>query len=467
MAGSIRALFSESKTPYLLYVLALVAHLVFFYALLYLYGPCSFFLSNDCTLSGNDTQHYVIIANNIADGNGYSRFLEAPYEPDGLRTPFLPIYFVPFALAGGYSLIWLAILLLNLVLALAAPLIYKLARFFVPHGFALAAGIVMSLEPLYLYRSQIAEPDALLVLFVAGAMYFLVLSWKENQLKYLALCAALLGLAVLAKPNAQYLAVFVLIFETFFLLFFSPRSRSDRWRFLAVFVGVIFAIVAPWLVRNYAVFGVPQLSSIQGYNLYQYYTSDFALPNEQVPNDIQKGSREPSRYLPYQTYFTGLALERIKAAPGAYLQTHLIGALRNLFVSDISAIYYYGHTKLLPFPYSPESQTNIHKLLAAGDFAGLVKSAPTTFPKLAWSFIMLIFYIAAFAGLFFAWRRERVTFLAFLLFFALYGYLLISSGPYVEAKYRLPGLGLVFIAATFGAQNLFQWLRTVLPFRAN
>jgi 4-amino-4-deoxy-L-arabinose transferase-like glycosyltransferase len=442
--------FSERKAPVALFGLGLIAHLLAFYALMIFYGPCAFFLSNDCSVNGNDTQHYVIIADNLSHGNGYSRFVDPPYEPDALRTPLLPLYFAPFAYFGGLEIIWLAMIFLNILLSLLGPVLYKLARLFLPHSFALIAGIVFSVEPLYLYRSQIAEPDALLVLFLVTAAYFLIRSWQENSLRYLALCALVLGLSVLAKPTALYLAAVFVFFEIIHLAFFSGTDRRGRIIRTVAMVGIILLLVFPWLARNKIVFGIAELSSIQGFNLYEFYTKDLSIEGDQVPPMMHYFSREPTRYLPFQKDFVRVSIERIKQHPQEFAKQYAVGVLRNLFVSDIAAIYYYGHTKILPFEYNPESATSIHAALSRGGFPEASSAALKEFPKIIWALVLFVTYGFALAGCFFAWTRDRAAFLAFALFLVLFAYLLLASGPYVEAKYRLPALPLVFVVALYG-----------------
>jgi 4-amino-4-deoxy-L-arabinose transferase-like glycosyltransferase len=456
MFARIRAFFSEQKAPVTIFCVALAAHLAVFCALLYLYGPCSFFLSKDCALNGNDTQHYVILAENLTAGHGYSRFLDAPYEPDALRTPLLPLYFAPFTYMADYSLIWLAILLLNIPLALLAPLLYKLARLFLPHIYALVTGVVAALEPLYLYRSQIAEPDALLVLLIVASLYFLVRGWQREASRDWYIASVLLGFAILAKPTALYIAVLVVIFSIARVLFFGRETWQKRMREIGLGVCIIALIIAPWLIRNQIVFGVTAISSIQGYNLYQYYTAPFALPDEHVPVAIQEGSREPARYLPFQSYFTGVALERVFANPYAYAREQLVGGVRNLFVSDIAQVYYYGHTAILPFSYNPESKTNIHELLLRSDMVGFVRAlfSMHVVPKVLWVLFLGPVYILALWGWAAAWYRSRVAFLVFTMFGCIFVYLVLASGPFVDAKYRLPGLLLILCMALYGLEYL-------------
>ncbi|MBI5469893.1 glycosyltransferase family 39 protein [Candidatus Kaiserbacteria bacterium] len=430
----IRYFFAEEGVTWTIYVLALVAHLLVFGALLHFYGPSSFFLSTDGSLNGNDSQHYVIIAKNIAEGHGYSRFVDLPFEPDGLRTPLLPLYFLPFVGAGGLSLIWLAMLILNFILALAPVIFYKLSRMFLPHSYAVAGGLFLVFEPLFLYRSQIAEPDALLVLLLVSAMYFLARSWKLPSSKDWYAATALLGISILAKPSALYVAVLVFIFQFAFIISFARPISWKQVTNLCIGVLITFAIISPWLIRNHQVFGVWGVSSVSGYNLYEYYTAHIKMADEVIPEAIQNGSREPSRYLPYQKYFANVALERIAHQPAAYAKEQAVGSIRNLFVSDLPAIYYYGHSRLLPFPYNPESKTNM--------------------PKILWAGALALAYVFALIGWLSAYKRDRITFFAFTLYLALFAYFIISSGPFVDAKYRLPALSLVIVVALYGVDFL-------------
>jgi hypothetical protein len=190
--------------------------------------------------------------------------------------------------------------------------------------------------------------------------------------------------------------------------------------------------------------------------LYEYYTKDLVLPEEKIPADIAQGSREPSRFLPYQSFFTETAIARIRAHPALYVKEQLVGTIRNAFVSDISQIHYYGHDRLLPFAYNPESRINLHELLLSGSFSGFLRAlfSVHVLPKLLWIALLGLVYACACAGLVAAWLDDRKKFLSYLLFGALYGYLLVASGPFVDAKYRLPALLLVVVVALYGVHAI-------------
>ncbi|OGG72623.1 hypothetical protein A3A38_00070 [Candidatus Kaiserbacteria bacterium RIFCSPLOWO2_01_FULL_53_17] len=456
----IQAAFDERWILYTLFALSLIAHTAVFGTLLFHYGPQGFFLSQGGVLDGNDGQHYVILAKNIVEGNGYSRFVDAPFEPDALRTPLLPSYFVPFFFVGGLQLLWCAMLFLNIVLAFAPLVLYKLARLFLSHGYAVGAALVLILNPLFLYRSQLAEPDALFVFLLILAAYFAGLFWKNATPRYFFISSFILGLSILLKPTGLYVAVIMFACHAAYIVFY--RRGEWRTRFLHLIFGaaIILAILSPWLIRNNVVFGGWGISSVGGFNLYEFYTVNQKMPNEQVPEEIMVSSREPSRYLPNQAYFTSVAIDRIREAPLSYAKEQIVGSVRNLFVSELPVIYYYGHVKLLPFSYNPESETNLRELVLVGDGAAAFFALIHNIPKVLWFAALSLLYLLAFAGWLYAWK-DRSTFISFTFFLLLFSYFVVASGPYVDAKYRMPAMPLIIVIALYGMHELRGvWKRT-------
>jgi hypothetical protein len=88
-----------------------------------------------------------------------------------------------------------------------------------------------------------------------------------------------------------------------------------------------------------------------------------------------------------------------------------------------------------------------------GDFFGALQGSGI-FPKMFWIIFLGSLYFLASIGWFFALKRDREVFMAFTMFALMFAYLIVASGPYVEAKYRLPGMPLIIIAALFGFERL-------------
>ena len=322
-----------------LFVIALAARLAVFGLLLAHYGPGSFYLANNgVALSDNDSQNYVTIAKNLVEYGEYSRFAAPPYFQDAFRTPLLPVYFAPFISAFGFtSGVTAGMLVLDIILSFTAVLGYKFAKLFLRNSYALAFGLILALEPLLVYRSSIAEPDALIVLLFLAGLYYFVRFWNEGFNKFLILTALFLGLATLAKP----VGIYTIYFLGLAILF---KSRSIKRT--AIYALVALIMVFPWIYRNHEVFGRWSLSSVTAYNFYNYYTAKLA-PVEKWPAEI--GGRDPQRDLRNENYFLSQSLARIKAHPMEYAKQHLVGTLLNFLAEDLVGMRNNGHAGILPF----------------------------------------------------------------------------------------------------------------------
>jgi len=459
MVNKIKLFINNNKKIIIIYAVSLLCHLFIFNFLYFNYGPGSYYLDKD-GLTANDTQHYVVIANNLVQGNGYSRFLDPPYQPDGFRTPLMAFYFVPFIYFLGFGSIWLAMLVLNLILSLIPVFTFLLARLFISEKLSFIAGLLIALELLFNYRSNIAEPDALFILLILLAVYQLILFLTSKNQKRIILSACWFGLATLAKPVGIYLLGLTTVFLAVYLLYEKyPLGRAVK---AVIILNFIFGlIVFPWLWRNQVVFKVWSFSSVAGYNFYKYYTNDFKLPDETL--NISAEVRDPLRYPPYQNQYLDISLNRIKNQPYKYAAWHLTGALRNLLASEFPAIIVYGHGKLLPFQYERANQTNLTKAFVGKNYLAALKylSAPKNFLYTAQFLIWLIFYLLILLGWLKSFKEDKKAFIIFSFFIVMLAYFALAAGPGVDAKYRLPAMPFLAIVLLF----LFQKNRLIINTR--
>ncbi len=399
--------------------IAFAARLAVFVLLLGNYGPGGFYLANRAApLTDNDSQNYVTIAKNIAEGNGYSRFVEPPFEPDSFRTPLLPLYFTPFISKLGFTIgVTAAMLVLIAILSFSAAIAFKFARLFLSERYSFWFALVIALEALLVYRSSIAEPDALIVLLLLAAMYFFARFWKEGGAGYLYATGISLGILTLAKP----VGIYVIVLTAFFAL-----ARSRSLKSTAAYALIALAVISPWVYRNYKVFGSWSMSSITMYNFYNYYTDKIRLPGETWP--LQFTDRDPARNLANEDYFMRVSWARIKNQPFGYAKAHGLGTVKNLLASDLPGIYNNGHTRILPFPYNPHGES--------------ANPGPIYI-------LRHLFFAAVYLVIFYHWvklySRDKNLFWLFALFLALLFYFVFAAGNFVDAKYRLPAFPLVLL----------------------
>jgi len=435
----------KHKIPLIIFFVALIFRLFIFGALLINYGPGSFYLDNGQGLNNNDAQYYILIAKNLVEHQAYSSFIDPPFQPTAYRTPLMPFYFVPFIYLFGFGSIWFGVLILDIILSLIPVIAYLLAKLFLSQRSAVMVGLLVALEPALALCTNDVRPDALLVLLFLLTLYHLILFWQQGKIKNLCYSAIFLGLAALAKPIAVYLLVPFIIF-ILLRLFFEKIKLKKLVISIGLLVVIFLAIVFPWLLRNYLVFGSWDFASVVSHGLYGYYTKDFKLANEPeiqyLPED-----RDPTQNLKYQKQKIDIALARIKAQPVAYFKSHLLGTARYLFASDLPLFYYSGHQKLLPFNYSPVNDVNVTTEILSGNYKNILSFIfqPKNFVYLLRHVLFIIFYLVIFSAWLKSFIRDKRIFVTFGLFLALTFYFLFGSGPYVDPTYRIPVIPLLLI----------------------
>jgi len=215
----------------------------------------------------NDSHGYVSLAENLVAGNGFAWDTAMPWTPDSFRTPAYPLYlagsltvfgsFVP-ALIGqvflslllGYLMLLIADRYLKIEVGIVAVAVFFLMPF----------SVLVTVR----YLTQI-----LFTTFLMLAVWFWLEYLSKGYGKYLTLSSLLTPLAALVRPIGIFLtAPFIAS------LALQALWKQVSWKkFLgvsAIMVAIFAVAIAPWVYRNYVVFGLPYLSSITAVQLYFY-----------------------------------------------------------------------------------------------------------------------------------------------------------------------------------------------------
>lgn len=228
----------DGPTLLALLVVALTVRTVYVLTVLSDYTPVS------------DAGDYLILATSVSQGSGLSiRFPFDEVHPTAFRPPLYPLVLGGvFRLTGPSLGVAQA---LNVALGcVVVVLVAVLAARFAGRRAGTAAGLLAAGYPPLLANDgpPLTEPLAL-VLLLGLLLTLLDRRW--------AVAGVLAGLLVLSRPSAQLivvvLAVWVLV-------------HAD-WKRAAAFVALAALVVAPWLVRNGLVFGVPVLVTSNGFNV--------------------------------------------------------------------------------------------------------------------------------------------------------------------------------------------------------
>ncbi len=266
-----------------------------------------------------DEGWYSGLADNILQGHGFAtgRIPHAEKPPGE-----------PYFLALVYELTGRSTLAARLVQGVASSLISGLTvliafRFTGRKRVALISGLASALNVYILYLNVRLLTECLFGLWALLFMLALDRAHRTRRIAWFALAAVLLGLATYFRPALLLypLPLFVVMYGLGF-----PTGRLLKG--VLVFAVVIAAVLMPWAVRNYRVFGVfTPLPAEGGYVL--YWNWDFEhKPNTDLP--------WMARNLPGLAGKVGyerdsaikrITVERIKANPVQYAKSAVLKAL--------------------------------------------------------------------------------------------------------------------------------------------
>ncbi|MFH1790416.1 MAG: hypothetical protein ABH885_00310 [Candidatus Omnitrophota bacterium] len=204
-----------------------------------------------------DSAEYVQIAENVVNGQGYSIVLdlkghgipetETGLHPTAWRVPGYPLLLAGLMRLGLplYSVLFcqVAIDLFSLALLLCLP---------VPPRIRYVAALLYALSPQNILFSSIIMAETWLTFFMLLGIYFVsrILSGKNT-----AGAAVLSGMAFAAA--SLFHPVCLLFPAAVFLFLLVLRYRKAAGLMLIVYV----ICIAPWMIRNSAVFGGPVYST--------------------------------------------------------------------------------------------------------------------------------------------------------------------------------------------------------------
>lgn len=286
----------------------------------------------------SDAPYFLSLAENLAHGKGYLNNLSPwPSTPATDRMPVWPFIVSGFVRAAPHrnprALIRIAGAIFNVLTAVVIWLLSR--RFSRNRGSASLAALMYSFYPpaLYLADQGMSEVVFVFLLFL-GLLCLDKGAW--------AICAALLGLACLTRPNLLLLLpVAALLFWLQKRAHGSAVGRLGAWR--GLFLACIFLLpTALWTLRNLGVSGrFPVISTLSGQTLYGsnnsvvmekveywgYWITPDWIPGEKSKRDLA------STLSPVEVdqYYSHRGLQFIKAS-GLSLPRLLLGKLIRAYV---------------------------------------------------------------------------------------------------------------------------------------
>lgn len=201
----------------------------------------------------SDPDNYLPLAQAVARGEGLAR----RGKPTAYRPPLYPIVLAPIVGVSGER--WgLPVALLHLALGAGTAGFAALAaeRLELSRRRALAAGLIVALDPVLAWQSRFVMTEPLAAFLIAGALAALASRGRWSCLAG----GGALGLAALCRPSLLPGAGLVALAG----VAAGPGGRRERLGRGAMVAAAVALTLAPWAVRNYRIFGEPVWTTTHG-----------------------------------------------------------------------------------------------------------------------------------------------------------------------------------------------------------
>ncbi len=454
------------KLPYAIWKIsffALAVRLIFLVLILS-------FLGQGALLMG-DSKGYLRIAENLALGNGMSESEVAPFFPN---ARFPPLYLL---LLGASLFVFdsvIPLIILQLILASFLPLaVYGIGSVFTNKQNVLwGASLLTAFEPLMIIFSILVIPHVIDFVFISGSVLGFLVWARDGYMKALAVSGGLLGLAVLTRPHAKFLPLFILLI--FICTFIWNRNRKILLPAL-LFFSIFLVIVSPWALRNYNHFGTFSLSTTGLRNVYtdlavsvlEYKTS---RPYSEVESELEWTFANER----------GITTEEIQSNPMyarelAYAGFKILWENKKEFIVVLLINSSAFFTQDLYFYFAGHYQFVKDSILGFSPSLVLANEGPIFLIQKVWKEAGLTLFISLFGraiwvsvfsaaiwGIYRGFKNRDVSKNALMAFIILIGYYWATSlvsGFSAYGFHRYPINVFLFLLASYGGFHMYEPLR--------
>jgi 4-amino-4-deoxy-L-arabinose transferase-like glycosyltransferase len=424
-------------------------------------------------ISDPDSIGYFRLAENLRHHGVFSRSEQPPFAPDSVLTPVYPFFVaVLLALAGGK--LWIIPVAQALVNSLSAVLVFKAGEKLFDTRTGFIAGLCFALDPSALVRTFSLLTESLFTFLFLAANFFLIQYANKPSAKSLIASAVMLGVAALCRPVALYFFVPAAAI----LFFVNSGALKIRARNAAIYLAVFALTLSPWLIRNKLIFGVAQLTSIQGINMLLMNTAflkaaqehiGFAAAEQRLEAEadslmLARGFVAEKMKLHYKgkqygyqlndprasRVYQELAAQKIFASPLLYTRVHLTGIIPSFLDTSVRDFYHFAGKERPMF--------GLRVLLVTGDLSSALKNfwsrvEPSYLVlyllNLGW---LIVHYVLAFISIVRLAKEKSCTALVLLLLPLFY--LLFMTAPAGSERFRFPAMPYFYMLSA----STISWL---------
>lgn len=192
----------------------------------------------------NDPYYYIESARGIAAGHGFKSLFNHAYSP-----PLFPAFLALLIRMGCSSILCLKFATL-FAFSFSLFIIYRLCKALFGHFAGIAGAFFFTLFPWFITLPNYMLSENIFIPLFLLTMILIHRAFQKPSLRRFALAGLLCGVTALCREIVFYFPLLV------FVVMLVYRKRMHRpIAKIIIFTLFLFAVVAPWTVRNYAIFG--------------------------------------------------------------------------------------------------------------------------------------------------------------------------------------------------------------------
>lgn len=290
-----------------------------------------------------DRDLYWGIAKHLAAGHGFAN--PDWGHPTAYRPPLYPVFLAGIIFVGGGPKL-LAVAQIGLSVA-TVWLTWRVARRLGLQSWALLAAAFVAVNPLLIQTTSLAMTETLSA-FLQTSLLLVLVETRPGEWRHRWGIGVLLGLSALCRPTIWAFAVLASVVSVAGLFVRTSSTASPRrvhvlvgWLAIALTCGLT---VAPWVVRNYVIFGEPILTTTHGgYTLLLGNNDEAYLAEIAEPTGQQWDSRAWQQSLSQQMRQSGVGKWMSSQASPAHLEYR--EPARDRWMSDMARTWIRQHPR--------------------------------------------------------------------------------------------------------------------------
>jgi len=207
------------------------------------------FLNGKGICSANKGRMTVLSATYFDDDMNWRKIDENYFSHKSI-PPLYPLFLACCFFVGGFNV--LAYFIPQIVLgSLTCVLIYLISEKIFNRAVALFAGLIMVFNLDLIFWAGFARTETLFIFLFVSGFWLLLKGNSERNLFLIYGSAAIFGLACLTRITFTPFLFILFIWQ----IFSFSKNRKENFKIAFVASVITFAVLLPWGIRNYLVFG--------------------------------------------------------------------------------------------------------------------------------------------------------------------------------------------------------------------